>query len=339
MTHAYANERALVLGASGFIGRWVALKLQEAGAKLFLVVRDSKGAARLFDQCGIKGEILESDLCRPGAPAEILRGMRPAITFNLAGYGVDPSERDENLSEKINAALPGELCHAAAQYRDRPWSGQCVVNAGSALEYGEIGGNLDEDGPVKPSTTYGKAKLAGTEAVARVCRERQVRGLTARLFTVYGPGEHAGRLLPSLIYAARSGARLDLTAGMQKRDFTYVEDAAEGLLRLGVSQAEPGIVVNLATGKLTCVREFVEIAARVIGIPQENLRFGEIPTRVEEMSHEPVTVERLKRTTGFVPPTGIEEGIRRTLENTRKGRVEGSDFGAAPEHGISGATT
>jgi UDP-glucose 4-epimerase len=126
---------------------------------------------------------------------------------------------------------------------------------------------------------------------------------------------------------------------MQKRDFTYVEDAAEGLLRLGVSQAEPGIVVNLATGKLTCVREFIEIAARVMGIPQENLRFGEVPTRVEEMSHEPVTVERLKRTTGFVPPTGIEEGIRRTLENTRKGRVEGSDFGAAPERGISGATT
>ena len=81
-----------------------------------------------------------------------------------------------------------------------------------------------------------------------------MRAVTARLFTVYGPGEHCGRLLPSLIEAARAEKPLELTAGTQLRDLTYVEDVAEGLLRLGLAQAEPGSVVNLATGHLTMVR-------------------------------------------------------------------------------------
>ena len=114
-----------------------------------------------------------------------------------------------------------------------------------------------------------------------------LRGVTARLFTVYGPGETPERLLPSLIQAAKAGRPQRLTSGHQKRDFTYVEDAAEGLLRLGQSSAEPGAVINLATGRLTPVRGLVRIAADVLNIPAENLEFGALSDRPEEMSHSP----------------------------------------------------
>jgi len=187
------------------------------------------------------------------------------------------------------------------------------VHAGSALEYCNVAGDLSEDGPTNPTTFYGKTKLEGTRAVAG-SEALGVRGVAARLFTVYGPGEHAGRLLPSLIASAHSGEALELTAGTQQRDFTYVQDVAEGLLKLGTTTAIPGGIVNLASGRLTSVRAFAETAARLLTIPQTNLKFGAIPTRMEEMSHCPVSIVRLRRTTGFVPSTGIEEGIRRTLE-------------------------
>ena len=89
-------------------------------------------------------------------------------------------------------------------------------------------------------------------------------------------------------------------------------EAADGLLKLALSPALPGEAINLATGKLTSVRGFVETAARVLGIPDRNLRFGVLPTRQEEMAQLGVSVERLKRLTAWLPCVGIAEGIRRT---------------------------
>jgi nucleoside-diphosphate-sugar epimerase len=107
---------------------------------------------------------------------------------------------------------------------------------------------------------------------------------------------------------------LNLTAGTQSRDFTYVEDVAEGLLRLGLgTKIEPGAVVNLATGELTSVRTFIAVAAAILKLPSANLRFGALATRPEEMQHDAISIERLRGLTGWTPSTKIEAGIRKTL--------------------------
>jgi nucleoside-diphosphate-sugar epimerase len=312
MAPSYAGARAVVLGASGFIGGWVARKLDQAGAETYSIVRDATRVSAPPDR------IFEANLEKPDALDAIFEQIRPCIVFNLAGYGVDPSERDENVlrSERLNALLPRLVCEAMAQWKDPEWPGQHVVHVGSALEYGNAGGDLREDGPAVPTTTYGKTKLQGTQNMTECSKRLGLRGVTARLFTIYGPGEHPGRLLPTLIEAARILKPVDLTAGAQHRDLTYVEDAADGLLRLGLASAEPGWVVNLATGRLTTVRCFAETAARVLGIQAEKLRFGAIPTRGEEMFHDPVSIDRFRRITGTVSSTGIEEGIRRTLRHS-----------------------
>jgi UDP-glucose 4-epimerase len=307
----YRGIRAVVLGAAGFIGRWVARSLCEQGARLFMVVRDAERAERIFSTYDIRGEVVEFDLKRLEDLRKMIVKLRPSITFNLAGYGVDPSERDEADAFRLNADLPQTLCEAITECRDQEWMGQNLVHTGSALEYGEIGGDLAEDSQPAPATLYGKSKLAGTQAVARCCGEYGVRGVTARLFTVYGPGEHECRLAPSLMDAARTGQTIRLTDGRQRRDFIYVADVAEGLLRLGLSSAASGEIVNLATGRLTTVRQFVEQAAGILNIPDERLLFGALPTRTEEMSHSPVAIDRLKRLTGWTPPTSIPDGIRK----------------------------
>ena len=310
----YRNVRVIVLGASGFIGRWVARSLCASGATVGLVVRDRTSAEQIFRKFGVRGDIHELDLRAPLALRTLFEDLEPAIIFNLAGYGVERSERDEEMAYQINAQLVQAICEAAAKTRDEEWSGQNIVHVGSALAYGTLGGNLSEDSIPHPTTPYGKSKLAGTRFLSACCQAYHTKGLTARLFTVYGPGEHRGRLLPSLLETAKTGKSLELTAGTQTRDFTYVEDVAEGLLRLGLSTAQPGEIVNLATGHLTSVRSFTETAAQVLGIPSGGLDFGALPTRTEEMEHAAVTVERLQRLTGWAPPTSIADGIRKSLE-------------------------
>ena len=302
----------MVLGAAGFIGRWVARKLFESGARLFLVVRDAERARSIFTNYDVQGDVVEFDLSRLEDLRDLIAGLKPSITFNLAGYGIDRFERDEKEAFLINAELPQKLCEAIAECRDPEWMGQNIIHTGSALEYGEISGDLSEDSQPAPTTLYGKSKLAGSKSVERFCREHELRGVIARLFTIYGPGEHEGRLTPSLMKAARTRESLELTAGRQSRDFTYVADVADGLLRLGLSSAQNGGIVNLATGRLTTVRQFIEQAAGVLNIPGERLLFGAAPTRQEEMSHAPVAIEKLKSLTGWIPQTGVPDGILKT---------------------------
>ena len=308
---AVDQVRVLVLGASGFIGRWVSRLLCRNGARPYLIARDVEFAERVFSGYEITGEIVRADLQQLALVGEIISKIKPAVVFNLAGYGVDRFERDDATAYRINAELIEVICRAMAGV-ENSWEGQQLVHVGSALEYGEINGDLAEDSTCNPTTLYGKSKLMGTNFLAEHCRKLGIKGITARLFTVYGPGEHDGRLLPSLLQASSNEQLLPLTLGKQQRDFTYVEDVAEGLLRLSAAESVPGEVVNLATGRLTTVRGFVETAASILNIPEDKLQFGAIQTRSEEMQHDPVSIDRLRRLIDWTPAIEIAEGIQRT---------------------------
>ena len=300
---SYAGQRVLVLGAAGFIGRHVTAALAEEGAQLTLSDR-SLEALKSVHAAG-DPKLIACDVTAADDVAQLLDRVHPRYIFNLAGYGVNPAQRDETAARLINAVLPGQLA-------ERLDESTTLIHVGSALEYGTAAGDLEENTQCTPTTLYGQTKLAGTLAIQDHATRAGKRALTARLFTVYGPGEIEGRLLPALIAAARSGRPLPLTDGQQQRDFTYVGDVAQGLLKLGTADIRPGEVVNLATGQLDTVRSFVERAARVLEIPDNLLQFGVLPTRAEEMSHDPVSVRRLRELTGWQPSTSIEEGVRRT---------------------------
>lgn len=309
---AYAGVPVVILGAGGFVGRWVARAVARSGAEPTLVVRSRDRARPVFDAMGIGGLVMEADLAEPGRAGELISEIAPTVTFNLVGYGVDPAESDPDLSEQVNARLARTVAEACATLTGSGWSGQGLVHVGSALEYGTASGDLSEDTDCTPTTLYGRTKLAGTRAVREVASGGGLSAVTARLFTVYGPGEHHGRLLPSLLATADTGRAIDMTEGRQRRDFTFVEDVAEGLLRLGAAAPQTGSVVNLATGRLETVRGFAETAARVLSVDMDLLRFGVLEERASEMAHDAVSVARLESLTGWCPPTLIADGIAAT---------------------------
>jgi nucleoside-diphosphate-sugar epimerase len=320
MTHSmpapldgYRRVRAVVTGASGFIGRWVARLLSASQADLFLLVRDPARSSVIFTSYGIRGKIISMDLtCRRELEAAF-RQIRPAVVFHLAGYGVDRGEREEQGFVRINVEAVEHVALAVAASHDGTWPGAQFVHAGSIAEYGPIGGDLAEGSTENPTLPYGRSKLEGTRRLAALCARTGLRGITARLATVYGPGEHPGRLLPTLLAAANGSDPIPLSEGFQKRDFTYVEDVAEGLLRLGAANTQPGDVVNLVTGKLSTVRDFVKIAASVLRIPAARLAFGALPVRKEEEAeYDSISNRKLLRLTGWVPSTPIEVAVRRT---------------------------
>ncbi|MGH9815619.1 MAG: NAD-dependent epimerase/dehydratase family protein [Candidatus Acidiferrales bacterium] len=310
----YESRRVLVLGASGFIGRWVAHTLARAGADLYLLGRSLERLRAIGRAFAFDGHYLEADLSTTGAFSRAFRQVRPDVTFNLAAYGIDPSQRDESLFEALNVRLVTEICGAIAAAPSSEWTGLRLVHTGSEAEYGDVAGPINEESDTAPLQNYGRSKLQGTRLVSAEAERRGLRGATVRLFRVYGPGERAGRLLPALVAAAKSGEPLALTHGEQQCDFTYVSDAAEGLARVGCLHGPVPGVIHVATGTLTSVRSFAECAAELLGMPPDQLRFGALPYRVGDPCHGPASIDRLKELTGWVPPSIVRAGIRRALE-------------------------
>lgn len=311
----YRGSRVLVLGATGFIGRWVARVLTRSQARLAVAVRDPAVFEGIARRWSIDADVFSFTAVDEASVTRAIRDAHPDVVFNLIGYGVDREESDTGLMWLINSDL---VRHAALAVVELPPAASArerrFIHVGSALEYGQLEGMATEERHAEPHTPYGKSKLEGTNALGVVARETGLKAVTARAFTVFGPGEHPGRLLPTLRRAALEGTPVRLSAGAQLRDFCYVEDVAEGLLRLGVSTAPPGEVVNLATGRLIPVREFAETAARVLGLAPEQLHFGAESTRADEMRITGVDVRRLEAWTGWTPPDDLETALRRAAD-------------------------
>ena len=108
----YRNAQVLLLGASGFIGRWVAKALSASGAKLTLVARDKTADEQIFQRWAVEGKTVEADLSALEGVRSLIEAQPPQIIFNLAGYGVDRSEQDPKLGKRINTELPIELAAA-----------------------------------------------------------------------------------------------------------------------------------------------------------------------------------------------------------------------------------
>ncbi len=313
----YENRPVLVTGAAGFIGRWVCRELTRAGANLRMIVRRADQLETVADDYGIRGRIHVADLASRGSFGEAFRVGQPAVVFNLAGYGVDPNERDDELMWRLNVGLVEEILEAIeAAPADDGWTGARLVHAGSAFEYGLLQGRIDEKARPEPENAYGKSKLEATRRVVEASGERGLRAVSARLATVYGPGDHGHRLLPSLLRAAEQQEALKLTGGKQERDFTFVGDVVEGMLRLGSLTAGIPPLANLATGTLVSVREFVEAARDELELDPELLLLGLLPYREDEVWQGPLDVTLLERVLDWLPQTGPREGIAATRDFT-----------------------
>ncbi|MEP7343700.1 MAG: NAD-dependent epimerase/dehydratase family protein [Gemmatimonadaceae bacterium] len=313
---AFRGARTLVLGASGFIGRAVARALAEAGAEVTMIARNSDSAAHL-DKWGAHGVVRVANLQDAAEVRRIVSAQTPDVVFNLAGYGVDRAERDARVAHALNAQLPANLADAVAAIGPTNWKGARMVHVGSALEYGVADGDLREDSVALPTTVYGRTKHAGTVAVTRVARAKNLRAVTARLFTVFGPGEHAGRLFPTLIRAADTTESILLSEGLQRRDFAFVDDVAAKLLQLAAVETLEGEVINLSSGTMHSVRDFVGVAADELGIDRTRLTFGAIEVRPEEMSHRSVVVDRLKELTGGALSSDLSDIVARAVKAAR----------------------
>jgi UDP-glucose 4-epimerase len=308
--------RCLVTGGAGFIGSTLADALVVRGDEVTIVDDFSTGRRENVAAALAGGaRLVETDVRDRDALLDLAREAQPETVFHLAAQiDVRKSLADPAFDASINV---GGTAHALEAAR-AAGSGRVVfVSTGGAI-YGEGEGQdlpLDESAPIAPLSAYGQSKYAAEGYLALWERLYGLSGVSLRLGNVYGPRQDPlGEAGVIAIFCGKleAGERPTVYGdGTQTRDYIYVGDVVAAAL--AAAESEIGGPINIGTGIETDVLELVARLGALAGRDDFEAEFA--PLRTGEVQRIALDPGRAERELGWRAQTGLEEGLRLTLDS------------------------
>jgi dolichol-phosphate mannosyltransferase len=302
------KARALVTGATGFVGANLARRLLEDGHEVHLLVRPGHASWRLE---GIRRalELHEAELADADGVAAVLRRVRPEWIFHLAAYGAYSSQQDVRRTIETNVIGTVNLVEAGLRA-----GFAAFVNAGSSSEYGFKDHAPSEREWLEPNSHYAVSKAAATHLCRYTAQTRGVPIRTLRLYSVYGPWEEPARLMPTLAARGLRGELPPLVDPGIARDYVYADDVSDAFVRAAATSGqEAGAVYNVGSGVQTALGEVVEVARRVLGVAAEP-SWGTMEARRWDTSTWVSDPRAIERALGWRAQRTFEDGFRRLVE-------------------------
>ncbi len=304
-------KRALVTGASGFVGPWLCRALLRDGWEVTGVsLTTLPGESILTEHERAAVRWIQADLLAGSTIAQVVGESTPDAVFHLAGISFVPAFGDDPLAGfRTNVETTVSILAAVKQLRSASTLDPVVLVIGSAEQYGrhEPGhGLLTEQSECRPSTWYAASKAAQEAMALGAFRAEKLRVIATRSFNQAGPGQSPRFLLPSLVDRIRAlqgradgDRRLHLGNLDTTRDFVHAADAAEAYVALA-ARGVPGEVYNVCSGDGVTVEALArEVCARA-GVDAELVsdpalrRAVDVPWLVGDNS-------KLRSTTGWAP--------------------------------------
>jgi UDP-glucose 4-epimerase len=303
------QKRVLVTGGSGFIGSHLTHQLLSEGAEVAVTVRYGNVMKNeRLRGCWDDVRVIEADLRNRGALAGV-REFAPEAVFHLAAYNhVGQSfvqvEECFDVNAKGTANLL-DICDGVEKF----------VYMSTSEVYGhQASVPFVETMNPEPISPYAITKYAG-ELYCRM--KRRVKGessvIIVRPFNVYGPYQSTKAVIPELIINCLLGHPIRTTKGEQTREFNYVSDIVDGLIKAAACPEKIEGVVNIAAGEEVAIRDLVRLIARLTET-QSPLEIGGLPYRPTEIWRMYADNTRAKDWLGWRPQVNLEDGLRRTVD-------------------------
>jgi UDP-glucose 4-epimerase len=298
-------RRALVTGGAGFIGSTLVRLLAERGYAVRVFDNLSTGSRTNLEDTD--AELVEGDV----RDVEALEGAAAGseVVFHLAaGTGVVPSIEDPFADFDLNAR--GTL---SALWAARKVGASRLVFSSSNAPLGAGAYPASEEKPTAPLSPYGASKAAGEAYCSAFHGAYGLDAVAVRFSNAYGPrSAHKPNVIPLFIRLLLAGEELVVYGdGTQTRDFVYVTDLADGLLRAAETAGIGGEVFQLASGVETSVNDLLGRLAEIAGREPEVRRE---PPRAGEILRNYSLVHKARAGLGYNPVVPLEDGLRRTHE-------------------------
>ncbi len=293
-------RKALVTGATGFVGSALVRRLVGEGYETAVIVRPSSDVSVLGDEVS-RTTVYRHDGGTDGM-IEILAEARPTIVFHLASLFVA-----QHKPEDVTPLIQSNVLFSAQLVEAMSLQGVTrLVNAGTAWQH-------YEDREYSPVGLYAATKQAFEALLTYYVEATGLQAVTLKLFDTYGPDDRRGKLLSLLIAASKDRRRLDMSPGEQLIDLVYVDDVVDAFIAAG-SRLEEGLVsgheeFSVFTGSPLSLKGLVaavEEATRA----KLDIHWGGRPYRPREVM---APWSKGARIPGWSPEVSLTDGIRRTI--------------------------
>jgi UDP-glucose 4-epimerase len=261
----------LVTGGAGFVGSHVADALVLSGCRVSVIDELSRGR-REWLPFGVR--LYEVDIRDRVTVHEVVRDTNADAVVHLAALHFIPAVDDApELARQVNVAGTENLVRSLAEAPPAR-----LIFASTAAVYPDLRASISEGVEPAPIDLYGATKLLGEKIVHRFANETGTRSAVLRLFNVVGPRETNPHVVEEIVGQLAQGANeLELGSLDASCDFVDVRDVAEAIRKLLVGAPEGICVFNVGSGRVTSVREVVEMCGSILG---RQIRVRQMPDRL-----------------------------------------------------------
>jgi nucleoside-diphosphate-sugar epimerase len=337
----YENKTVLVTGGAGAIGSNLTRALAERGAKV-IVLDDLSSAERwnvpsLPNVLFVEGDVLDE------IKLKRVFFEKPRVVYHLAAFfanqnSVDHPEKDLAVNGMGTLRLLEYSVFTGVERFVYASSGCSIYGSDAPLPLRE------EFVSMHLSSPYQITKMLGELYCNFFQHHYGLQIVKPRFFNSYGPGEIPGQyrnVIPNFIYWAMKGQSLPITGdGEATRDFTYVGDLVDGLLRAGVMESAIGQEFNLASAKEIRIIDLANMINRITGNPS-GIHFVD-RRKWDTKSRLLASVDRANELIGYSPSVQFEIGLNNTINwfHEHWERIEAAErFGPGVSAAVSGMVT
>ena len=304
----------LVTGGAGFIGSHLVEHLLRDGWNVRVLDNLSTGKAKNLKGLGQRIDFIQGTINDPSI-------LRPAIAgcdvvFHLAALpSVARSLVDPMTTHEVCATGTLSVLDAARQMGVRR-----VVYAASSSAYGGTPGALrSESDPIAPLSPYASSKLSGELYCQSFTTVYGLETVRLRFFNIFGPRQDArspytgviALFIAGMLERKRPSVQGD---GLQSRDFTYVENAVQALIRAADAPNAIGKVYNIGNGETTTILQLVQNLNEILGT---SLAPVHAAARAGDVRHSQADISLARQDLDYEPSVNFVEGLRRTVESLR----------------------
>jgi len=297
-------DSVFLTGGTGFVGTHLRKKLAERDCRVTLLVRDPETVSTRSNESVVVGDITDPEM--PTASAD-------SVVHLAADTNVPRSIEQPTSVWEANADGTQNVLEAA---RESGVERFCYVSTASV--YGPPRFlPIDEDHPMNPAEPYGASKLAGDRLTSTYARAYDISTVIVRPFNLFGPGQPEYNVVPTIIKQALESDTVELGNLSPSRDFTYVEDAVEGIVRV-LDSGKDGEAYNLGRGESVSIRtlaeQIIEQADSDAAVVSTSNRQRDDDIEIPEHAADASKLRSL----GWNPRYGLRDGIEETIRAARK---------------------
>lgn len=309
---ALKEKEVIVTGGAGFIGSNLCRKLLNNGAKVTAYDNLYSGKIEFIEDLIDKGlNFLRADIRDQEALEEATKNCE--FIFHLAAQTSVPFSMDNPKEDcEINVVGTVNALEAARK------AGARVIFASSAAVYGNPAKRpTPETYLTHPVAFYGLTKLIG-ENYCRFYNENYgLEVVMFRIFNVYGPDCH-GAIYDFLNKLRKNPNKLEvLGTGKQSRDFVYISDMVDALLKAAISPQAPGEVFNIGTGTTTSVAELARMIVNLLELEDVDIYFTGGQAWAGDMDITLADNSKVVNKLQWRPQVNLEEGLKKLISSRR----------------------